>query len=208
MPLREENKDQDVCTKHCDGEILTFSGKIVFSKRTNTRRRLMHMSDHNEIPQGTIVLSINKKCSIHHFLKKTPLDPKIVHAFTYKKDHAATFILLAEFAVKTYHPLPVPATHLEAEWECWFGPRKLAPSTGIRDNIRGTIMFPTPKDTFKYEMTGRELFIPELERSFWRGENSAEALAFLVRFAVHTYDLKEVFENNLELGWNGRSGNP
>jgi hypothetical protein len=162
----------------------------------------------NEIPQGTIVLTINKKTTYHHFLQKTPLDRKIIHVFTHTKDRAEAFILLAEFAVKTYHPLPVPATHLEAEWGEWFGPRKLAPLTKAQDNVRGTIIFPTSKQTFIYHLNGSEVFIPELEKSFWRKKNSAEALVFLARFAVCTYDLREIFGANPQLGWNGRFGNP
>jgi hypothetical protein len=168
----------------------------------------MSISSSTEIPQATIVLHINKKPSIYHFDQKTPLDQKILKAFTQKKDRAAAFVLLAEFAAKTYHPSAVAATRLEAEWEDWFGSRKLAPMKGTRDTIRGMIIFPTPIQTFTYEMTGEELFIPELEKSFWRRKNSAEALAFLARFAVHTYDLKEIFETNLVLGWNGNYGNP
>lgn len=168
----------------------------------------MYISNRDEIPQGTIVLSINNKHSVHHFDSKAPLDPKLVQAFTYKKDHAEAFVQLAEFAVKTYHPLPVAATILEAEWEEWFGPRKLAPMTGAWDNVRGTIIFPTKKGTFIYNMTGSELFIPELEKSFWRKRNSAEALAFLARFAVHTYDIEDIFEENPKLGWNGSYSKP
>jgi hypothetical protein len=168
----------------------------------------MHVPSNDEIPQGTIVLFINKKTTYHHFDQKAPLDPKIAHAFTYKQDHAEAFILLTEFAAKTYHPLPSPATHLEAEWEEWFGSRKLGPLMKARDNVRGTIIFPTSKQTFIYHLNGSEVFIPELEKSFWRKENSAEALAFLARFAVNTYDLKEIFATNPKLGWNGRFSNP
>ena len=168
----------------------------------------MHISNSSGVPQGTIVLFINQKISYHHFDNKTPLNPKLAHALTYKKDRAEAFVLLAEFAAKTYHPSPEMTTPLSREWEDWFGPHKLAPMARERNNVRGTIIFPTHNGTFLYNLTGNELFIPELERSFWRRKNTAAALAFLARFAVHTYSARGIFETNLKLGWNDSFGSP
>lgn len=168
----------------------------------------MHISNSSGVPQGTIVLFINQKISYHHFDKKTPLNPKLAHALTYKKDRAEAFVLLAEFAAKTYHPSPEMIAPLHQEWEHWFGPRKLAPMMRTQDNVRGTIIFPTSEGTFIYNLTGNELFIPELEKSFWRKQNPAEALAFLARFAVCTYNAREIFETDLRLGWSDNFRSP
>lgn len=157
-----------------------------------------------EIPQGTIVLSINQKISHHAFTRETPLDTKLALALTQMKDRAKAFILLAEFASKMYHPPLSASTPKEQEWERRFGPFKLAPITRTHEHVRGTIIFPTSTETFLYELTGNELFIPEIERSFWKKENPAASLAFLAYFTVHMYSTKDIFETNLRLGWNSR----
>lgn len=167
----------------------------------------MYGSPDEEIPQGVIVLHIHKKTSSYSFTKKTPLDWKLVRIFAQKKDHAEAFVRIAEFAAKTHYALPKAKTPLKEEWEHWFGPRKLVPITEQRDNVRGTIIFPTTRVTFLYHLTGRELFIPELERSFWRRKNPAEALAFLARFAVHTYNAREIHNGNFEFDRGGSDDN-
>jgi hypothetical protein len=163
--------------------------KKLYSQKRQAQGELpMYASLNEKIPQGVIVLYINKKPSSYYFTKKTPLDRKLAHICAQKKDHGEAFVQIAEFAVKTHHVLPPAEALLEEEWEYWFGSQKLIPLTAQQDNVRGTIILPTSKVTFLYHLTGRELFIPELEKSFWRKKNPAEALAFLARFGAHTYN--------------------
>lgn len=160
------------------------------------------MTQSDEIPQGTIVLFVNSQPSHWHFLKETPQTTALAGALESEDEQAEMFVFLAEFAATTYQPTSSPLTDLEHEWLKFFGIQKKPLNQEIGSGIRGTLIFPTRKNTFVYEIIGTERFTPLLTCAFWRKRNTAEALAFLAEFAAQTYPLSEIQRARLENMWN------
>lgn len=149
-----------------------------------------------EIPDGIIVLHVHHKTSSCVLPTKTQQEQKLLHAVALKKDRAEAFVQLANYAAQNFDSGVPLDTLLELRCRELFGDQTVPKMEGVRENFKGTIIFPTRKETYLYHLTGREAFIPIIEKAFWRKKSPACALLLLARLAIHKYNPIEIYTHD------------